>query len=245
MLGWWTDKSKGYRLEDLEISGKLISSHDVDFIEDSSPNNLAIIDNISPPPESINKLVNDAISTESTTPSFSAPDPTKVHLPESCPSTLPPEPVKELLSIPSAPKKVSKWQNLPKREPLSRNRQLPAKFHDKDQSAYLSNTAFAFVATTSESRTLKEALLSPYSKQWEKAVNSEFNQLVKAKVFEWVKYLPNDKKAVGSCIVFKEKLDGHGNHLKFKARIVAQSFSQVPGLDFTETFSSVAKFTTL
>ena len=245
MLGWWTDKSKGYCLEDLEISGKLISSHDVDFIEDSSPNDLAIIDNISPPPESINKLVNNAISTESTTPSFSAPDPTKAHLPESCLSTPPPDPVKELLLIPPAPKKVSKWQNLPKREPLSQNCQLPAKFHNEDQSAYLSNTAFAFVATTSEPRTLKEALLSPYLKQWEKAVNSEFNQLVKAKVFEWVECLPNNKKAVGSRIVFKEKLDSHGNHLKFKARIVAQGFSQVPGLDFTETFSSVAKFTTL
>jgi len=37
-------------------------------------------------------------------------------------------------------------------------------------------------------------------------------------------------------------LDGHGNHLKFKAQIVAQGFSQVPGLDFIETFLSVAKF---
>jgi len=29
------------------------------------------------------------------------------------------EPVKEMLLPPSAPKKVSKWQNLPKKEPLS------------------------------------------------------------------------------------------------------------------------------
>jgi len=98
---------------------------------------------------------------------------------------------------------------------------------------------------TSEPRTLKEALLLSYSKQWEKAINSKFNQLVKAKVFKWVECLPNDKKAVSSCIVFKEKLDSHGNHLKFKTQIIAQGFSQVPGLDFTETFSSVAKFMTL
>ena len=119
MLGWWTDKLKGYRLEDLETPEKLISSCNINYIKDSSLNDLAIIDNISPPPESINELVNDAISTKSTTLLFSAPDPTKVHLPESCPSTPPPEPVKELLSIPPAPKKVSKWQNLPKREPSS------------------------------------------------------------------------------------------------------------------------------
>jgi len=92
---------------------------------------------------------------------------------------------------------------------------------------------------------LREALLSPYSKQWEKAVESKFNQLVKAKVFNWIKYLSNDKKAIGSHIVFKEKLDGYEKHVKFKAQIVAQGFLQVPGLDFTETFLSVARFTTL
>jgi len=89
MLGWWTDKSKEYCLEDLETPEKLISSHNVDFIEDSSPNDLAIIDNISPTPESINKLVDDAISTESTILSFLASDPTKVHLPKSRLSTPP------------------------------------------------------------------------------------------------------------------------------------------------------------
>jgi len=70
----------------------------------------------------------------------------------------------------------------------------------------------------SEPRTLKEALLSPHSKQWEKAVESEFNQLVKAKVFDWVEHLPNDKKAVSSCIVFKEKLDGYGNMSSLRLR---------------------------
>jgi len=201
MLGWWTNESKEYRLEDLETPGKLISSCDIDFIEDSSPSDLTIIDNISPPPEGINKLVDNAILTDSISPSILASDPTKVHLSESCPSTPSLEPVKELLSPLPTPKKVSKWQSLPKREPSSRNRQLSAKFHDEDQSTYLSNTAFAFVTTMSEPRMLKETLLLPHSKQWEKA------------------------KAVGSCIVFKEKLNGYGKHIKFKAQIIAQGFS--------------------
>jgi len=80
---------------------------------------LAIIDNILPLPENVNKLVNGAILTDSITLSVSTSDPTKVHLPESYLSTLSPEPVKELLSPPPVPKKVSKWQNLPKREPSS------------------------------------------------------------------------------------------------------------------------------
>ena len=143
---------------------------------------------------------------DSTTPSILAPDPTKVHLPESCLSMPLLEPVKEPLSPLPAPKKVSKWQSLPKREPLSQNHQLPAKFHDEDQSVYFSNTAFAFITMMSEPRTLREDLLSPHLKQWEKAVKSEFNQLVKAKVFDWVEHLPNDKKAVSSHIVFKQNI---------------------------------------
>jgi len=89
----------------------------------------------------------------------------KVHLPESHSSTPSPESVKEMLSPSPVPKKVFKWQNLPKREPSSQNCQLPAKFHNKDQSAYLSNTTFAFITTISKPRTLKEALLLPHSKQ--------------------------------------------------------------------------------
>ena len=42
--------------------------------------------------------------------------------------------------------------------------------------------------------------------------------------------------------MFKEKLDSYGKHIKFKAQIVTQGFSQVPDLDFTEMFSSVARF---
>jgi len=97
----------------------------------------------------------------------------------------------------------------------------------------------------SEPRTLRKTLLSPHSKQWKKVVESKFNQLVKTKVFDWIEHLPNNKKAIGNHIVFKEKLDGYGKHIKFKAQIVTQGFSQVPGLDFTETFSLVARFTML
>ena len=97
----------------------------------------------------------------------------------------------------------------------------------------------------SEPRTLRKTLLSPHSKQWKKVVESKFNQLVKTKVFDWIEHLPNNKKAIGNRIVFKEKLDGYGKHIKFKAQIVTQGFSQVPGLDFTETFSLVARFTML
>ena len=92
MLGWQTDESKGYCIEDLETPGKLISSCNGDFIEDSLPSDLAIIENIPLPPENINKLVNNTISIDSTTSSILAPDPTKVHLPKSHLSASPSKP---------------------------------------------------------------------------------------------------------------------------------------------------------
>ena len=57
--------------------------------------------------------------------------------------------------------------------------------------------------------------------------------------------LPKGKKAVGSRIVFCEKRDRHRNLIKFKACIVAKGFSQIPREDFTDTFSSITKFSTL
>lgn len=86
---------------------------------------------------------------------------------------------------------------------------------------------------------------SPASKQWETAITAEYANLKETGTFKWVEKLPEGRKAVGSRIVFREKRDGDGRITKYKARIVAKGFSQVPGEDFTETFSSVAKFTTL
>ena len=43
MLGWWADETKGSRLEDLE-NGKLITSRDVQFCEDTTPSELACME---------------------------------------------------------------------------------------------------------------------------------------------------------------------------------------------------------
>ena len=102
-----------------------------------------------------------------------------------------------------------------------------------------------FVAIASEPKTYLEAMQSTHLKQWELAVYTEFAQLQKLGVFKVVDSLCNGRKAIGSRIVFREKRDRHSNLIKFKARIVAKGFSQIPGEDFSETFSSVAKFSTL
>ena len=57
---------------------------------------------------------------------------------------------------------------------------------------------------------------------------AEFAQLQKLGVFKVVDSLSNGRRAIGSRIVFREKRDGHGNLIKFKARIVAKGFSTNP-----------------
>ncbi|GAA5891762.1 hypothetical protein JCM16303_002396, partial [Sporobolomyces ruberrimus] len=54
--------------------------------------------------------------------------------------------------------------------------------------------------------------------------------------------LPSNAKVIGCRFVFRRKKDQHGRVSEHKVRLVAQGFSQRPGVDFCETFAPVAKF---
>ena len=98
---------------------------------------------------------------------------------------------------------------------------------------------------TIDSPSFENALDSSNADQWKKAINNKYEQLISKNIFEEVDILLEEKKAIGSKVVLKEKLDEQGNCLKFKACIVEQGFSQIPGINYNEMFLSVAKFTTL
>jgi hypothetical protein len=57
--------------------------------------------------------------------------------------------------------------------------------------------------------------------------------------------LPAGRRAIGSKWVFKLKRDADGNPIKYKARLVAQGFSQLAGIDFEDTFAPVGRITSL
>ena len=52
---------------------------------------------------------------------------------------------------------------------------------------------------------------------------------------------PKGVNIVGSKWVFRAKKDAAGNVVRYKARLVTQGFSQVPGIDYFDTFTPVAK----
>lgn len=66
----------------------------------------------------------------------------------------------------------------------------------------------------------------------------EINQLTKRETYKLVE-LPPDHQIIASKWVYHIKWDHIGKITKYKARLVAKGFSQIPGVDFVETFAPV------
>ena len=82
------------------------------------------------------------------------------------------------------------------------------------------------------------------NEDWIKAMNEEMATIVKNKTWEMVN-LPNGKETIGLKWIFKIKYNEDGSVQKYKARLVAKGYSQLPGVDFTETFAPVARMETI
>ena len=71
-------------------------------------------------------------------------------------------------------------------------------------------------------------------------MNEELSALATNRTWTLVPYRP-DMNVVGCKWVYKAKLKPDGSLERLKARLVAKGFSQVDGVDFSETFSPVIK----
>ena len=88
--------------------------------------------------------------------------------------------------------------------------------------------------------TFKDAMTGPERERWKEAIACEMDSLQKHHVWDLVP-LPEGQNVVGCRWIFKKKTDDSGNVDRFKARLVAQGYSQRYGLDYDGTFSPVVR----
>ncbi|KAJ9542696.1 hypothetical protein OSB04_029202 [Centaurea solstitialis] len=74
--------------------------------------------------------------------------------------------------------------------------------------------------------------------------STELSSLTKREVFRHVVRTPEGVKPVGYKWVFVRKRNDKNEIVRYKARLVAQGFSQRPGIDYEETYSPVVDATT-
>ncbi|KAI5347962.1 hypothetical protein L3X38_000849 [Prunus dulcis] len=79
---------------------------------------------------------------------------------------------------------------------------------------------------------------------WKKAMEDEILLINKNNTWELVNR-PSDKQIIGVKWVYKTKLNLDGSVQKNKAQLVANGYSQKPGIDFNETFAPVARLDTV
>jgi hypothetical protein len=127
-----------------------------------------------------------------------------------------------------------------------RSRRIPVpnpRYHNSDNTSKdwrLGNAELLAAAYSgSDPVSYAEAIQSDNSTDWMDACAYEIDALTKSGTWELVD-LPPGRKAVKSKWVFKLKTDG-----RYRARLVAKGFMQIPGIDFDETFSPVARFESL
>ena len=102
------------------------------------------------------------------------------------------------------------------------------------------------VSNEEDPRTVDEALNGPDTEKWREAMETEMETIKKMGTWK-LEELPKERETIGNKWVFLRKRDEKGNIIRYKARLVAQGFSQKPGTDYSNdgTFAPVMRFETL
>ena len=109
----------------------------------------------------------------------------------------------------------------------------------RDRNTLQQPARFLHSVEIREPQTYKEALNGPHADEWTKAAQEEYDFLQHMHVWELAD-LPPGRKPIGHKWVFRVKRDAEGCVKRFKARLVAQGFTQKYGVDYFDTYAPVA-----
>jgi Reverse transcriptase (RNA-dependent DNA polymerase) len=90
-----------------------------------------------------------------------------------------------------------------------------------------------------EPKSIEEALASPKAKKWYDATVEEIDSVNERGTWTLVPR-PSDRHVLNCKFIYKLK-DPHTSQPRHKARLVAQGYTEIPGVDYTDTFAPVAK----
>ena len=100
---------------------------------------------------------------------------------------------------------------------------------------------YTALATLHESHSYREASSNPL---WQAAITEELDALSRNRTWDLVD-LPPDKSVVSYKWVFKIKTRSDGSIERYKAHLVAKGFTQEYGIDYEETFTPVARLSSV
>lgn len=120
-----------------------------------------------------------------------------------------------------------------------RKSQKPAYLND-----YVTQTIDYLCFVVDVPQSYEEAISSEHASDWKAAMQSEIDSLRENDTWTLEK-VPDDQKPINGKWVYACKSDKDGNVTRFKARYVAQGYSQTYGQNFIETFSPTVKMSTV
>ncbi|KAK0575374.1 hypothetical protein LWI29_038069 [Acer saccharum] len=97
--------------------------------------------------------------------------------------------------------------------------------------------SFTCYTSQIEPKKVDEALNDEF---WVLTIQEELNQFERNEVWTLVPR-PKNAHVIGTKWIYRNKYDEDGNIVRNKARLVAQGYSQIEGIDFEETFAPVAR----
>ncbi|RVW30845.1 putative mitochondrial protein [Vitis vinifera] len=134
------------------------------------------------------------------------------------------------------PSKKNK-SKIPKNHPLSN---VIGNYKDNmvtKRQSKLNEISYVCYTSQIEPKKVEEAL---NNEAWVEALHEELNQFSRNEAWFLVPR-PKDMNIIGIKWIFKNKMDKSGVIVRNKARLVAQGFKQIEGIDFDETFAPVAR----